>query len=113
MPRVDAWRAGVADHSGRIAGHYRVIGNVARDDRTGSNQGPLPDHDRQEGRSTADHGSTFDKGRGKGPALGPDNPTALVDGPWRQIIGEHHAMSDENLILDGDAVRDKGVRLDL
>src|SRR5688572_1835811 len=103
-----------AQHSCRVA-HYNGVGrHVARDDAPGTDDRALADrHVAKHGGARSDRGALFDYGVFHFPVGGGLQLARSRGGPRVRVVDEHHAMADEDLILDGHAFTDERMARDL
>jgi hypothetical protein len=112
--RVWSGRTGVPDHTRWDAGHDGVWRDAPGDDGSGTDDGPRPDRDTgEDGRIAADRGALADRGVNLSPVLLRLQSAVAPRGSRVEVVGEHHAVADEDLVLDGDPGANERVRGDL
>src|SRR6187402_2979782 len=103
-----------AQHSSGIAGHNGVRRDIARDHAAGADDRAFADrHVRKNGGARSDrrallHNRLLHFPVGGGLELSVRRRRSRV-----RVVDEHHAVADEDVILDGDALADKGVTRNL
>src|SRR4030042_2547943 len=99
---------------GRVSGHDRPGGNVLGDDGPGPDDGAFAArHPGQDGHARSDRRPLLDQGRDDLP-VGFRLEGAAGGGRSRvHIVDKSDVMADEDVVLDGHALPDEGVRGDL
>ena len=88
-----------------------MVRNVISDDRAGSDQCPLADrHTRDDRRVGTDGGRPLDTGRLNAPIRFALRGAVWVGGARIAVIGKHHAMADEHLVLNDHTFANKCMR---
>src|SRR5262245_28915173 len=101
-------------HARRVAGDDRPGGHVSGDDAAGPDDRVLADLDSAEDRRAGpDAGAAAHDRRHHGPVAVALEFAALVHGAREAIVDEHHAVSNEDVILDLDTFADEGMARNL
>ena len=106
--------AGIADDAGRHADDESVVGDVARHDRAGPDRALLAERT----PATSVAFEPIEAPRSTSVGTNSQSPLALqaaigVGRPRKEVVGEHHAVADEDFVLERHAFADEGVRRDL
>src|SRR5262245_2524652 len=101
-------------HARRVAGDDRPGGHVSGDYAAGPDDRVLANLDSAEDRRAgADSGAAAHDRRHHGPVAVALELAALVHGAREAIVDEHHAVSNEDVILDLDTFADEGMARNL
>lgn len=99
-----------APDSGWIPGNDGPCGDVSCDDGAGPDNRMFSDGDAaKQGCVGADGGTLLDDGRETSPVRLRLGTSVFVGGPGQQVVGEHDAVADKDIILNGDATADEGM----
>jgi hypothetical protein len=91
-----------------------VVGHVAGHDRARRRARTRPDrHARHDRGVAADGGAGADERARQRPVRVGDEPPLVVHRARTQIVREHHPMSDEHAVFEGDPLADERVAGDL
>ena len=109
------WARSLSLHdAGRVAGDDGPGGNVLGDNATGADEGAFADCDAaKQGGIGADRGSAFHQCGEALPVCFGLQAAANIGSAGEEVVGEHHAVADEDLILQGDTLADEGVARNL
>ena len=99
---------------GWVSGYYCFVRDIFDDDAAGTDDGAVTNGDAaQDGGVGADGGAFFDDGGDYFPIVFGLDAAGFGCGAGIAVIDEHHAVTDKNIVFDGDAFADKGMALDL
>ena len=98
----------------RVSCYYCVGGDISGDHAAGADDGAFADGDAAEdGGIGAERSPCFDD-RGNDLPVGFGlQAAAFGSGAGVEVVDEHDAVADEDLVLNGHALADEGVALDL
>ena len=98
----------------RVSGNHCVGGDIFGDHTTGADDSAFADGEAAEDCGVGAERSFIFNDRGNDLPVGFGlQAAALGSGAGVEVVDEHDAVADEDLILDGDALADEGVALDL
>src|SRR5262245_64258666 len=99
----------VSDDSSRHPRYHSERGNVAGEDGSRTDERTLANGDAAEhGDVRPDRGAPPDLCRLDRPVGCRLHRSVIIGGPGIAVVGEQHAMPDEDLLLDGHALADEG-----
>ncbi len=106
--------ADVTDHASGNANHEGIIGDVRRHNRASADERALAYGDPGDyGHIGADRGAALHTRRRALPVSAGLQRAVLVRRLRKDVVREHHAVADEDLVLDGDTFTEKGMGRDL